>query len=120
MPARKRYDLLREIRGTVGKEHVAEFEYGMKEFFQGLFVGFIIGFLTVTYAPSVPSVPSLLVLFIFAAALAIADAIKPLETLGGRRKVSTEAEVEYGLKEFLLGILVGLLLGMLVTKVFIL
>ena len=46
--AKRRDSLLREIRGVVGKEMEAEVEYGMKEFIQGLLVGFIIGFLIAT------------------------------------------------------------------------
>jgi len=49
MPKRKsRKELLREIRGVVAREREAEIEYGMKEFIQGLLVGFIIGFLIAT------------------------------------------------------------------------
>jgi hypothetical protein len=44
--ARGRDSLLREIRGAVGRG--AEIEYGMKEFLQGLLVGFILGFLIAT------------------------------------------------------------------------
>lgn len=43
--ARRKTKLLREIRGVVAKERRAEIEYGIKEFVQGLLVGFIIGFL---------------------------------------------------------------------------
>jgi len=46
--AKRRDSLLREIRGSVGREFRAEVEYGMKEFIQGLLVGFIIGFLIAT------------------------------------------------------------------------
>lgn len=45
---KSRNSLLREIRGAVGREFTAEVEYGMKEFIQGLLVGFIIGFLIAT------------------------------------------------------------------------
>ncbi len=44
--ARGRDSLLREIRGAVSSS--AEIEYGIKEFLQGLLVGFIIGFLVAT------------------------------------------------------------------------
>jgi hypothetical protein len=43
--AKRREQLLGEIRGVVAREREAEVEYGMKEFIQGLLVGFIIGFL---------------------------------------------------------------------------
>ena len=46
--AKHRGSLLSEIRGVVGTEREAEIEYGMKEFVQGLLVGFIIGFLIAT------------------------------------------------------------------------
>lgn len=36
------------VRGMVAREMEAEIEYGMKEFIQGLLVGFIIGFLIAT------------------------------------------------------------------------
>lgn len=49
MPKRKsRANLLKEIRSTVAREQGAEVEYGIKEFVQGLLVGFIIGFLIAT------------------------------------------------------------------------
>jgi len=43
--ARKREDMLRQIRGVVAREREAEIEYGLKEFIQGAIIGFIIGFL---------------------------------------------------------------------------
>jgi len=46
--AKRREALLREIRSTVGRQLGAEVEYGLKEFIQGLLVGFIIGFLIAT------------------------------------------------------------------------
>jgi len=45
MARKRKTKLLREIRGVVAKERRAEIEYGIKEFVQGLLVGFIIGFL---------------------------------------------------------------------------
>jgi len=48
MPRRRKKALLREIRGVVAREREAEIEYGIKEFVQGLLVGFIIGFLIAT------------------------------------------------------------------------
>lgn len=49
MPKRKsRQELLKEIRTVVAREREAEIEYGMKEFIQGLLVGFIIGFIIAT------------------------------------------------------------------------
>jgi F0F1-type ATP synthase assembly protein I len=44
----KRERLLQDIRGVVAREREAEIEYGLKEFIQGLLVGFIIGFLIAT------------------------------------------------------------------------
>jgi hypothetical protein len=40
--------LAAEIREAVAREREAEIEYGMKEFLQGLLVGFIIGFFIAT------------------------------------------------------------------------
>jgi F0F1-type ATP synthase assembly protein I len=40
--------LLGQIRTAVAKEREAEIEYGLKEFIQGLLIGFIIGFLIAT------------------------------------------------------------------------
>ena len=37
-----------KIRSAVAREREAEIEYGMKEFLQGLLVGFIIGFFIAT------------------------------------------------------------------------
>lgn len=45
---RKRKDLLKEIRSVAARERVAEIEFGIKEFVQGLLVGFIVGFLIAT------------------------------------------------------------------------
>ena len=38
-------DILEEIRG----ERLEEIEYGLKEFFQGLLIGFVIGFVIAAF-----------------------------------------------------------------------
>lgn len=40
--------LSQKISGAIAREREAEIEYGLKEFIQGLLVGFIVGFLIAT------------------------------------------------------------------------
>jgi uncharacterized membrane protein (Fun14 family) len=106
----------RVLSRSLARERMQELEYGLKEMFQGNIVGFIIGFLLATQV-AVPSLTILSVLLLFAISLAVVDALRiPGGETGGRKMISSkEEEVEYGLKEFLLGILVGFLLGLIIA-----